>query len=54
MMVNAIHLHLMDLEKKDQIHHSHVQITNLSCVLMENVLEIKIFAELNYLVQIIM
>lgn len=51
MMENVIHHHSPDLEKLDQIHHSVVQITNLTCVLVENVSEIKIIVELNYHVQ---
>jgi len=51
-MDNVIHLHSQDSEKKVQIQLSYVKITNLLCVQMENVLEIKIIVELNYHVQI--
>jgi hypothetical protein len=46
-----MHHHLLDSEKKDQIHHLNVQITNHLCVQTENVLETKIIVELNYHVQ---
>lgn len=52
LMDNVIHLHSQDSEKKVQIQLSYVKITNLLCVQMENVLEIKIIVELNYNVQI--
>jgi hypothetical protein len=52
MMENVIHHHLPDLENQDQIHHSAVQITNHTCVKVENVSETKIIVELNYHVQL--
>lgn len=51
MMENVTHHHSLDSEKLDQIHHLLVQITNHTCVQVENVLEIKITVEPNYHVQ---
>jgi len=52
MMDNVIHHHLLVSEKKDQNQNLNVQIINLTCVLMDNVLEIKIIVKHLYLAQI--
>jgi len=51
LMDNVIPHLSQDMEKKVQTQLSYVKIINHLCVLMENVLEIKIIVELNYHVQ---